>query len=138
VGTEGRTFFAIDWKQAKVVWRYESRPHADSYRSSAAVTAEAVIVGSRDKRIHAIDPKTGKSLWTFATHGLVDSSPVIVGGRAFVGSADGRLYALDCRTGKALWQYETGGAILGSPAVASGRLVIGTDEGTLYCFGEKH
>ena len=54
-----------------------------AYRSSAAVTPEAVIVGSRDKLLHAFDPKSGRPLWTFVTKGRVDSSPVVVGERVY-------------------------------------------------------
>jgi outer membrane protein assembly factor BamB len=121
----------------KILWRYHDSEHGASFRSSAAVTRQAVIVGSRDKQVHAFEPTTGKPLWSFHTKGRVDGSPVVVGRRVFVGSGDGRLYALDVETGKSLWQFEAGGAIVASPAVAGGRLVIGNDSGSLYCFGAK-
>jgi outer membrane protein assembly factor BamB len=163
LGTEGNQFFAIRLPPAngaarakaleqasqtaaataaggsdgKVLWSFRDAQHGASFRSSAAVTPQAVIVGSRDKQVHAFDPATGKPLWSFFTKGRVDSSPVVVGQRVFIGSADGRLYALDVRSGKAIWQFEAGGAIAASPAVAGGRLVIGNDSGSLYCFGAK-
>jgi len=137
VGTEGKTFFAVDWQQAKTMWKYSEEDRGASFRSCAAVTPEAAIVGSQDKLVRALEPKTGKLLWTFATRGRVDSSPVIVGDRAFVGSADGRVYALDVKSGKERWRFEAGGEVVASPAVANGRLVIGTDAGDLYCFGTK-
>jgi len=137
VGTEGNGFFAVDWKQAKVRWHYAPSDPPDSIRSSAAVTPQAVVVGSRDKLVHALDPGSGRPLWTFTTRGMVDSSPVIAGSRALVGSADGRVYALDLKTGQPVWQFEAGGSVSASPAVAGGRMVIGTDNGDLYCFGEK-
>ncbi len=137
VGTTGSTLFGVDWQKGEVVWTYENPERAAEFRSSAAVTAKAVIVGSYDKLVHAVDIETGKGLWTFPTKARVDSSPVVVGQRVFVGSADGRIYALDLDSGKELWQFEAGGSILASPAVAAGRLVIGTDDGDLYCFGAK-
>ncbi len=137
VGSEGKTFFGIDWQKATVAWRYTAEERAASFRSSAAVTSELVVVGSQDRLVHALDPKTGARLWTFATRGRVDGSPVIVGDRVFVGSADGRIYALDAKTGRERWRFEAGGAVVASPAVAAGRLVIGTDAGDLYCFGRK-
>ena len=73
------------------------------------MTAEAVIVGSRDRQLHAFNPKTGEPLWSFATRGRIDSSPVVVGDRVFVGSGDGRVYAIDVKTGAKLWQFEAGG-----------------------------
>ncbi|MGO8752263.1 MAG: PQQ-binding-like beta-propeller repeat protein [Thermoguttaceae bacterium] len=137
VGTEGKDFLGIDWQQAKVLWKYEAAQRGAPFRSSAAVTPEILVVGSQDKLIHALHPKTGAVRWTFPTRGRVDGSPVIVGDRVFVGSGDGRLYAIQLKTGKELWRFEAGGAIAGSPAVANGRLVIGTDGGDLYCLGAK-
>jgi len=137
VGTEGNTFFAVDWQQAKVVWKYANDERGAPFRSSAAVSPGLVVVGSQDKLVHAFEPKTGRPLWTFTTRSRVDGSPVIVGDRVFVGSADGRIYALGAKTGKERWRFEAGGSVLASPAVAAGRLVIGTDAGDLYCFGKK-
>src|SRR4029077_2037939 len=129
-------FFSIDWKEAKIIWPFKSQRNMP-IRSSAAVTAGAVIFGGRDKQVYALDPVDGHELWKFATKARVDSSPVVVGSRVFVGSADGRLYALDRTTGKATWDYEAGGEFAASPAIAAGRMVIGNTNGTLYCFGAK-
>ena len=135
--TQSGEIVAIDAKLCKVLWRRRAEKNVSEDISSAAVMAEEVIVGSKDKHVRALDPKTGLPLWAFATKGRVDSSPVVVGRRVFVGSAEGRLYALDLKTGRKLWDYQTGGAILASPAVAAGRLVIGTTQGDLLCFGAK-
>jgi outer membrane protein assembly factor BamB len=137
VGTEGGEFFAIDVRKKRVLWRREAPKSAMAFRSSPAVTRAAIIVGSRDRQLHAFEPKTGKPLWSFPTKGRIDSSPVVVGQRVFVGSSDGRLYAIDVKSGAKLWQFEAGGAIVASPALADGRLVIGNDSGQLYCFGAK-
>lgn len=134
-GSEGGAFVAVDWQAAKIVW--SDRDRRPSIRSSAAVTADLVVVGARDKKVHAFEPQTGRPLWTFTARGDVDSSPVVVGNRIYVGSSDGRIYALDRQTGQAMWQYTAGGHVLASPAVAAGRLVIGTTHGDLLCFGSR-
>jgi outer membrane protein assembly factor BamB len=136
-GTEGSTFFCIDWKQPKEIWRWQDKVRRPPIRSSAAVTANAVVFGGHDKIVHARNPKNGEVLWDFVTKGQVDGSPVIVDNRVFVGSADGRIYGLDLKTGKEVWEYEAGGKFIGSPAVASGRLLIASNDGVVYCFGEK-
>ena len=100
------------------------------------VDGNVVVVGGRDKMVHALDPKTGEALWTFAAGARVDSSPVLVGDRVFFGSEKGVVHALDVVTGEETWRFETGSAVVASPAVADGRLVIGADNGVLYCFGE--
>src|SRR5262245_51287581 len=136
-GTEGGTFFAVNWKDAKVTWKAEDKGSSQPYRSSPAVHDGLVVVGSRSRRVEAFDPKTGNELWSFATKQRIDSSPVIVGQQVFVGAADGRLYGLDLKDGKQVWEYQATGGFTGSPAVADGKLVIATDRGVVYCFGAK-
>jgi outer membrane protein assembly factor BamB len=127
---------AIDWKKEEVVWKYAPDRRQPFY-ASAAIAAELVIVGGRDKRVHAIDRKTGAEVWTFATGGRVDSSPVIVGQRVFVGSLDGNLYALDLATGGEKKKLKLDAPIAASPAVGGECLVLGTTGGTVYCFGAE-
>jgi len=136
-GTEGGAFFAINWKEAKVTWKAEEKGSQQPYRSSPAVQDDIVVVGSRNRRVQAFNPKTGAELWSFATKQRIDSSPVIAGDRVFIGAADGRLYALSLKDGKQLWEYQATGGFTGSPAVAEGKLVIATDRGAVYCFGAK-
>lgn len=136
-GTEAGTFFAVDWKAARVAWTFAPERGSQPFRSSPAVIESCVVFGGRNKIVQALNPKTGDELWSFAAKNRVDSSPVIVGDRAFIGSSDGRLYALDLKTGKEAWVYEAGGGFSGSPAVAQGRLVIASEKGVVYCFGEK-
>ena len=137
VGTFGNNVLCLDWFSGKPVWLYDPPQRDFPFYSSAAVTDKIVVVGGRDKMLHALDPLTGKALWTFATKAKIDSSPVIVGARVFFGATTGEIYALDLSSGKVVWQFETGSSIVASPAVANNKLVIGTLDGMLYCFGEK-
>lgn len=137
VGTMTNQFLAVDWKKAAVVWTYEAAQRPQPFYSSAAVTDALVVVGSRDRLVHALDPKTGNEVWNFATRDKVDSSPVIVGGRVYVGSGDGNLYALDLGKGRLIQKLELGSAILGSPAVGPSCLIVGTRKGVVYCLGMK-
>lgn len=136
-GTEAGVFFGVNWKTAKVAWKVVDESSSQPYRSSPAVTASTVIVGSRNRRVQAFDPATGNEQWSFATKQRIDSSPVIVGERVFVGAADGRLYALDVKSGKEIWQTQVTGGFTGSPAIADEKLVIATDRGTIFCYGKK-
>ena len=64
VGTHGSEFLAIDWKEARVVWRYPG-DHEFAYEASASVTEKYVLIGGCDKQMHCIDRHTGKGLWDF-------------------------------------------------------------------------
>ena len=126
---------AFDPKGGDLKWKYRDRSFP--YFSSAAVTADRVIIGGRDKRLHCIDRASGKGVWTFQTRGEVESSPVVCGDAIIVGSGDGRLYCVGLADGKERWAYEIGAAVTASPAVADGRIVIGAEDGSVYCFGAK-
>ncbi len=90
--------------------RGRSRPRSGSSRSTPRPPSPtgSVVAGSRDKKVYAIDAKTGQRSWNFATDGQVDASPVIVGDRVYVGclSSDGNFYVLDLKTGKKIQELE--------------------------------
>jgi len=134
-GTFNYEVLALDLKARKIIWRYRDPDKTFPYYSSAALSNGRVVVGGRDKLVHAIDAATGKAAWTFATRARVDSSPAIAGGRVYVGSSDGRLYVLDLATGQKRWEFDAGAAFTASPAIGASRVVIGSQDGVLYCFG---
>jgi outer membrane protein assembly factor BamB len=136
-GTFNSEVAGVDLGRQKTIWRYQNPASQFPFYSSAAVSGGRIVVGGRDKRVHCLDSKTGKSLWTFATRARVDSSPAIAGTRVYVGSHDGHFYVLDLASGKKVWDFEAGGVISASPAIASGRVVIGSQDGRLYCFGTE-
>ena len=138
VGTFDAEMLALDLRTRKIVWRYRDPDREFPYYSSAAIDATGgarVIVGGRDKAIHAINAASGKSTWKFVTRARVDSSPAVAGGRVFVGSNDGKLYVLDAATGQKKWEFDAGDAITASPAIAAGRVVVGAADGRIFCFG---
>ena len=134
-GTYGNEVFAVDMKTKKIVWRYEHPVRKFPYQSSAALANGLVVVGGRDKNVHAIDAKTGKGRWTFATKSRVESSPAIADGRVFIGSNDGRFYVLNLMTGQKMWEFTAGSALSASPAIGNGKIVIASQDGRVYCFG---
>ena len=137
VGTENGEFVAVDPAAKKVLWRYRNTARSDAFRSSAAVTPDAIYVGGRDKILHAHDPHDGHKLWYFTARSRIDGSPVVVGERVFFGSGDGKFYSLDRKSGKELWQFTAGGTVI---IAGRGRAVDWSSAaatGNLYCFGKK-
>jgi outer membrane protein assembly factor BamB len=127
----------VDWKKREILWRYK-HPETDfAYFSSPVVAKGKVVIGGRDKRVHAIDAEKGTLLWDFVTGGRVDSSPALAGDVIYVGSYDGKLYALNLADGKMLWQFTAGGQIVASPAIVGNRLLIGSRDGVMYCLRSK-
>ena len=125
----------LNLAEAKERWRFRDRWFP--YYSSPAVTEKLVVIGGRDKKLHALDRVTGKEVWAFATQGKVDSSPVVCGENVVVGSDDGRLYAVKLADGTQLWARDLGAPVTATPAVVKGLIIVGTEDGTVYCLGTK-
>ena len=135
VGTFDYDVIAIDLKARKVLWRYSNPDRKFPFYSSASVVGGRVVLGGRDKIVHAIDAASGKKAWTFETRARIDASPAVAGGRIYIGSGDGRFYVLDAATGAKQWEFDTGSGITSSAALAGGRVVVASTDGVVYCFG---
>lgn len=142
-GEDGKSETTAEESSVAVLWRYEHPTKKFPYYSSPAVgplmkdgklATWVVVIGGRDKMIHALDANNGDELWSVTTKARVDGSPVIVGDHVIVGGLDGNLYMLELATGDEFWRYEAGGSFRSSPAVGEGKLVISTDEGLIQCF----
>ncbi len=137
VGTYGTEVLGVDLEKGKIAWRYQHRQRRFPFFASAAVTDTLVIIGGRDKMVHALSPDAGELKWIYTTKSRIESSPVIAGNSVYFGTTRGLLIALDISTGESVWEFATGSAITASPSVADGRLYIGTESGSFYCFGEN-
>lgn len=129
-GNYGNEAVAFDIVGGKVAWTYQDR--ALPFFSSPAVNDRLVLIGSRDKHLHAIDRQKGTAVWTFPTGGRVESSPIVFLDGVVFGSSDGRLYAANLETGAELWRLDLGEALVASPAFGGGQLVVSGDKGTVF------
>ena len=69
----------VDIEEGKVLWSYEHPDRKFPFYASPALAGAKLLVGGRDKMLHAIGAKDGKPLWTFAVRAKIDSSPVVAG-----------------------------------------------------------
>ncbi len=121
---------AFDVVGGKVAWTYEDRPMP--FFSSPAVNDRLVLIGSRDKNLHAISRADGKVAWKFKTGGRVEGSPIVFTDGVIFGSGDGRLYAAQLDTGAEQWRLELGEALTASPAFGENQVVVGGEKGTVF------
>jgi outer membrane protein assembly factor BamB len=138
VGTVSCEVLAFDLKAKKQQWMFTPKVKAQEFRSSAAVTDSLVVVGSRDKKVYALNRSDGSPKWTFVTEGMVDASPVVIGERVYIGcgSLPGEFFVLDLNTGKKIQAITLDGAISGSVGVGPDCILVGTEKGSVYCFGK--
>ena len=80
-------------KHKRFLWEFTT---GGGVSSSPAIGSDGTVyVGSKDKKLYAINGKTGVKLWEFETGDWVVSSPAIGSdGTVYVGSQDNKLYAL--------------------------------------------
>ena len=146
-GTEGGGFFAIDFTKPAVAWQHQPAAGGQAYRSSAAIAAGLVIVGSRGRAVEAFSLAEGARVWRQPMPGRVDASPVVVtaagsaadpaaAARAVVIVADskGTIAALEAASGQPAWEFDAGGGFGAGAAGAAGRLVLASENGTIWCF----
>jgi outer membrane protein assembly factor BamB len=121
---------AFDVLGGKVAWTYEDR--ALPFFSSPAVNDRLVLIGSRDKHLHAINRETGASVWKFRTGGRVEGAPIVFQQGVVFGSSDGRLYAASLDTGAELWQLDLGESLVASPVFGQNLIVVSGEKGTVF------
>jgi len=128
--------------QGGVRWRFQTR---SAVRSTPAVTATRLFIGSGDSTLYALDRASGKPVWTFATSGPVHSSPAVAQGLVIAATPAGRIFAVSEATGQLKWSVQTGPTLpqnitpaggwdlyVSSPVVVDGTIVIGAGDGNVY------
>lgn len=117
----------------QVRWKHAAGDEA-RFMAPPAVGDQLVIIGARDKRLHALARSDGSEAWSFDGHGSFDAQAVICGQTVLAADDQGWLYMLDADSGRQRWSYEIGAALSAGPAVAAGAVVIGCQDGNVYCF----
>jgi eukaryotic-like serine/threonine-protein kinase len=139
-GVSGASFFS---GQGGVKWQVQT---GGAVRSSPAVTATRLFVGSGDGHLYALERTRGAVLWKFAAGDAVDASPAVAGGLVIAATLSGRIFAVDQSTGRLRWSRKTGTPLpyntspaggwdlwASSPVVAGSNVVIGAPDGGVYC-----
>ena len=102
---------AADLPKLKLKWAFGYRT-VTSARAQPAMAGGRLFVASENGEVHALDPKTGCTYWTFKAQAGVRTAivgrPVQDAQRAsgqavFFGDARANAYAVDARPGKQIW-----------------------------------
>ena len=108
-------------------------------KSSPVVEGGKIFLGGPTGDFHAIDARTGKTLWQAEAGIGVDAPALLQSDRVFVGSKDGWLICFEQASGKRLWAYETLGEIVGAPNHAlhpvskKSLILVGSYDNFLHC-----
>ena len=105
-------------------------PGASRARSQPVIFGEAVLVGSQDGTVYALDLESGCAHWTFKADIEVRSAIAVndTGERAYFGDIKGQVYAIDPRNGELQWKTLANPhpdvTLTGSPRLFEDRLYV--------------
>ncbi len=68
--------------------------------------------------LKALDPASGKEVWSVRFHAAVSGTPTVEGGVVYVVTRDSKAWALDTATGKIRWQIDNTNTGVGMPGAA--------------------
>ena len=92
-GVEG-SVIALGTSDGEEIWRVRiDDPEPDP--TSPVIVNDAVYVGTKSGRIHALDVRTGDTLWTFDADAAIAGNPAFVNGLLYFATTRGTVYALE-------------------------------------------
>ncbi|WP_428772263.1 outer membrane protein assembly factor BamB [Vibrio sp.] len=103
---------------------------------------DKIFVASRDGKVEALDPDSGKRLWQQDLQ-QGDSPERLAGGilaaysKLFIGSENGQMIALDAESGELLWRVDVDGEVLAKPAADANLVIVHTSRGILLALDSE-
>ncbi|NDV61566.1 PQQ-binding-like beta-propeller repeat protein [Puniceicoccales bacterium CK1056] len=107
-----REMYCVDAKTGDPVWSSK----VGWVWTSCMPDGAKVFTGTVEGDIIALEPDTGKRLWTHQTNGGIYPAPAVDDKRVYTGSWDGSYYALNKETGLLDWAYSSFGGLPDSAA----------------------
>lgn len=151
VGSRDYLLYGFDLETGAVAWKYS---YWFSWVESTPVLRDGLLyVGASDySRVTALEPATGRAVWSTPVHGMNWGSPLVTADRVFTGTAAqnipgtvidhaGGLVALDRKTGAVRWRLETPrppeksfGGYAGSLALVGNKVIAAGFDGRLVAY----
>src|SRR5690606_31009255 len=101
---------AYDAERGNQIWRRELRAGRERDRmgfgGGVAVGEGRVYVSSGVGMMSALEPATGRVIWSVPTGVPMHSAPTVAGGRVYAVTQDNILLAFDAATGDRLWSFQ--------------------------------
>ena len=106
------------------IWAYPLVKHV---LSTPAIYRGLVFIADCGRRVHCLDAKTGKALWTHEANGEFWSSPLVADGKVYIGTRRGDFWVFAAeREKRILSTVEFGAPISATATAANGVLYVST------------
>ncbi len=117
----------------EALWSSRVAPRVGPAVRALAVSAPGVarlaVVAEADRRLVALDLRTGEARWTYASRQGGAFKLRRVGGLLVVTAGDASVTALDLATGDVIWRFADRMAFAGAPAVLRDRVAVVAGDG---------
>jgi outer membrane protein assembly factor BamB len=107
-----------------VPWSSLIEPGQATEVVQAATTAGLVLLVASGEHVHALEPASGKTVWSRSLGMAVDATPVAVDGRCLALGIDGTPVVLDLATGAVVRELEVDFVLDATPVVGGGLAVF--------------
>ncbi len=127
---------AADLSKLKLKWAF-GFANVASARVQPTVAGGRLFTASENSEVHALDPKTGCTYWTFKAQAGVRTALSVApyrnaagkrGYAVYFGDGKANAYAVDAQTGQQIWARKVddhrAAAITGAPTVYGGRVFV--------------
>jgi outer membrane protein assembly factor BamB len=126
IGSGDGNLYALN-PDGRLRWRYST---GGPIYGAPALFEDLVLVGSFDKKLHAVNRASGQAVWTSATldnseYGIYAGPAVDENGVSHVGNIDRRFYAID-KTGHIVWEMKFGSPVITASALFNGSVILAT------------
>ena len=108
------------------------KPTNGPVHGTLAVAGDNIYLPLQDKRLMALDLKSGAVRWEFKSDSPFVGSAVVDGGIVYAGTQKGRVYAVDAESGRRIWDLDVGSSVTQPPAVYQGKVVVGSSAGNIF------
>ncbi|MEJ2611620.1 MAG: outer membrane protein assembly factor BamB [Candidatus Thiodiazotropha sp.] len=99
-----------------------------------AMGREAMYLAEPSGELFALDPQTGKTLWSVDTDTPLSGGPGFGEGLLALGTPEAELIVLNAEDGSERWRKRVGSEVLSIPAVHGGRVVCRTGDGSVVAY----
>lgn len=110
------------------IWKFKCE---DEIRGSARADKDKLYIGVYDNNCYALDLKSGKFQWKYATEGGIVTRPFVYKNMVIFGSEDRVTYAINT-AGRLVWTCPTEGRVRSSAVVEFDHVFFGSDDNRLY------
>jgi polyvinyl alcohol dehydrogenase (cytochrome) len=127
---------AADLPKLKLKWAF-GYANVGSARAQPTLAGGRLFIASENGEVHALDPQTGCTYWSYKALAGVRTAPSVgpyrkagggKGQAVYFGDQRANAYALDAQTGRQLWtrkvDFHAAAGITGAPTVHGGRVFV--------------